>query len=307
MKKFSSTLCLFLTAFIWGFAFVFQERGTEVLDAFSFNGIRFLVGTVSLIPVALIFEGRLFKTGKVKIKKMIPGWLVCGTALCIASSLQQFGIKHTGSAGLAGFITAIYTVLTPIMYFLIFRRKTKIQIWIGAVLAVTGLSLLCFKPGEGLSFGLGEWLLLIGAFFWATHMITVDYFAKELPSLSFAAGQFAVCTIISIIAMLVFESDTLSWSAVTAVKWDILYCGVMSVGIAYTLQIVGQKHSDPTFAAIVFSLESVFSAVGGALFGIDSISLLGYIGCAVIFAGIVISQLSFGKKSDKKAEAPEGP
>jgi drug/metabolite transporter (DMT)-like permease len=297
MKKYLSIACLFLTAMIWGFAFVFQVKGTESIDSFTFNAVRFVVGTVSLIPVVLIFEGKLIFSGIVKLKKMLPGWIVCGTILCIASSLQQIGIKTTGSAGLAGFITAIYTVLTPVMYFLIFRKKTKIQVWIGAVLAVVGLAFLCFKAGEGLSFGLGEILLLIGAFFWAAHMISVDYFAKELPSLSFAWGQFFVCSILSIICMLAFELPAFSFANIIDAKWDILYCGVMSVGIAYTLQIVGQKRSDPTFAAIVFSLESVFSAVGGVMFGIDNITVLGYFGCAVIFAGIVISQLEFKKRN----------
>ncbi len=296
MKKHLSVLCLFLTAIIWGFAFVFQVKGTEAIDSFTFNAVRFVIGTVSLIPVVFAFEGKLIRSGEVKLKKMLPGWIVCGTILCIASSLQQIGIKHTGSAGLAGFITSIYTVLTPVMYFLIFRKKTKIQVWVGAVLAVVGLSMLCFKAGEGLSFGFGEILLLIGAFFWAAHMISVDYFAKELPSLSFAWGQFLVCTLLSLACMLAFELDAFSVANIIDAKWDILYCGVMSVGIAYTLQIVGQKRSDPTFAAIVFSLESVFSAVGGVLFGIDNITVLGYIGCAVIFAGIVISQLEFKKR-----------
>ena len=297
MKKHLSIICLFLTAMIWGFAFVFQVKGTEAIDSFTFNAVRFVIGTISLIPVVLAFEGKLIRSGEVKLKKMLPGWIVCGTILCIASSLQQIGIKFTGSAGLAGFITAIYTVLTPVMYFVIFRKKTKIQVWVGAVLAVVGLAMLCFKAGEGLSFGFGEILLLIGAFFWAAHMVSVDYFAKELPSLSFAWGQFLVCTLLSLLCMLVFELDAFSIANIIDAKWDILYCGVMSVGIAYTLQIVGQKRSDPTFAAIVFSLESVFSAVGGVMFGIDNITVLGYIGCAVIFAGIVISQLEFKKRN----------
>lgn len=297
MKKYLSILCLFLTAVIWGFAFVFQVKGTEHIGSFTFNATRFVLGTVSLIPVVAVFEGKKIIKKEISLKKILPGWIICGTILCIASSLQQIGIKVTGSAGLGGFITSIYTVLTPVLYFLIFRKKTKLSVWIGAFLAVGGLALLCIKTGVGLSFGVGELLLLIGAFFWAAHMIAVDHFARELPSLSFAWGQFLVCTLLSLICAVAFESGDFSAAVLLDAKWDIAYCGVASVGIAYTLQIIGQKNADPTFAAIVFSLESVFSAVGGVIFGIDSITAVGYIGCAVIFAGIVISQLDLGRKS----------
>ncbi len=301
MKKYLSILCLFLTAVIWGFAFVFQVKGTENIGSFTFNATRFVLGTVSLIPVVAVFEGKKIIKKEISLKKILPGWIICGTILCIASSLQQIGVKITGSAGLSGFITSIYTVLTPVMYFLIFRKKTKLSVWIGAFLAVGGLALLCIKPGVGLTFGVGELILLIGAIFWAAHMISVDHFARELPSLSFAWGQFLVCTILSLICAVAFESGDFSAAVLLDAKWDIIYCGVASVGIAYTLQIIGQKNTDPTFAAIVFSLESVFSAVGGVVFGIDSITAVGYVGCAVIFAGIVISQLEPREKSDNKS------
>ncbi len=295
-KKIISVCCLFLTAFIWGIAFVFQAQGAEKLESFTFNGTRFLIGTVSLIPVVLFFERKNIFEKRVNYKRMIPACIICGSVLFCASSLQQIGIKETASAGLAGFITAIYTVLTPILYLLIFRRKTRIEIWIGAVMAVVGLSLLCFKADEGLVFGKGELLLLIGAFFWAFHMISVDRYAKDHPSLLFSWGQFAVCTALSIISMFVFEAAAFSFDAVLSAKWDLLYCGVMSVGIAYTLQVVGQKHADPTFAAIVFSLESVFSMVGGVIAGTDILTLMSAFGCVVIFASIIISQLNIFHK-----------
>lgn len=298
VKKAISIGCLFLTALIWGIAFVFQAQGAEKLESFTFNGTRFLIGTLSLIPVVLFFERKNIFEKKVNYKKMIPACLICGSVLFCASSLQQIGIKETASAGLAGFITALYTLLTPLLYFVIFRRKTRIEIWLGAVLAVTGLSLLCFKTGEGIVFGRGEWILLAGAFFWAFHMISVDRYAKDHPSLLFSWGQFAVCTALSIVAMFVFEADAFSLDAIYSVKWDLLYCGVMSVGIAYTLQVVGQKNTDPTFAAIVFSLESVFSMVGGVIAKTDTLTVYGAIGCIVIFSGIVISQLNIFKQSN---------
>ena len=163
----------------------------------------------------------------------------------------------------------------------------------GAVCAIVGLFLLCYKVGEGFSVGIGEILLLIGALFWTAHVIIVDRLGKSIRSLHFAWGQFAVCAVLGIIGMFIFEEPTVA--SVMSAKWSLLYCGVFSSGVAYTLQIVAQKRADPTFAAIILSTEAVFSAIGGAIFGIDSISWLGYSGCAIIFLGIVLSQISFGK------------
>ncbi len=284
--KGSSIFLLFLTAMIWGFAFVAQVQGAEYIAPFAFNGIRFAIGIVSLAPVVLFFE-RGKSSSEVR-KKTFTASLLAGAVLFTASTLQQFGIQYTGSAGGAGFITGLYTVFIPLASFLLFRAKTGVNIWIGAICAVVGLFMLCYKAGEGLSFGKGELLLLIGSFFWTAHMMIVDRLGKHLRSLHFAWGQFAVCAVLGIIMMFVFESPTPE--GIYSARWSLLYCGALSVGIAYTLQIISQKRADPTFAAIVLSTESVFSAIGGVIFGIDSISVLGYIGCALIFAGIVVSQ-----------------
>ena len=155
--------------------------------------------------------------------------------------------------------------------------------------------MLCFKVGEGLSFGIGEFLLLIGSFFWAAHVIIIDKVSRELPSLWLSWVQFLACTILSLTAMFVLETPTVS--TILDAKWAILYCGVFSTGVAYTLQVVAQKRVDPTFAAIVLSSASVFSVVGGVAFGIDKISILGLFGCMVMFLGIVVSQLEVKKRS----------
>ena len=292
--KASSVFLLFLTAMIWGFAFVAQVEGVEHIGPFTLNGVRFFIGVLSLLPVVLIFErGR---SSKEERKKTFLSSLLAGAALFCASTLQQFGIYITGSAGVAGFITGLYTVFIPIACFVIFKEKTGINVVIGAVCAVVGIFLLCYQPGEGFSFGLGELLLFIGSFFWTAHVIIVDRIGKNLRSLHFAWGQFVVCAVLGLIGMFIFEEPTMS--SILDAKWSILYCGVLSVGVAYTLQVIAQKRANPTFAAIVFSTEAVFSAVGGALFGIDSISVLGYIGCATIFVGIVLSQLNFDKKHE---------
>ena len=296
--KITTTFLLFLTAMIWGFAFVAQVDGVEHIGSFAINGIRYPIGVISLLPVVLFFERG--KTDTAERKRTVIASIIAGVILFSASTLQQLGIEYTRSAGVAGFITGLYTVLVPIGCFLIFKHKTGLNVWIGAILAVTGLFLLCYRIGDGLAFGIGELLLLLGAFLWTAHVIVIDRLGKNVRSLHFALGQFILCSVLSIIVMLIFDRPTLD--GVMNAKWALLYCGVLSVGVAYTLQIIAQKKADPTFAAIILSTESVFSAIGGSIFGIDSISWLGYVGCAVMFAGIVISQLPTRKKTNKNTK-----
>ncbi len=297
--KITTTLLLLLTAMIWGFAFVAQVDGVEHIGSFAINGIRYPIGVISLLPVVLFFErGRVDNAER---KRTVIASIVAGTILFGASTLQQIGIEYTRSAGVAGFITGLYTVLVPIGCFLIFKHKTGINVWLGAILAVIGLFLLCYRVGDGFSFGVGELLLLLGSFLWTAHVIVIDRLGKNIRSLHFALGQFSVCSLWSIALMLGFDCPTLS--GVMDAKWALLYCGVLSVGVAYTLQVVAQKKADPTFAAILLSTESVFSAIGGSIFGIDSISWLGYVGCAIMFVGIVISQLPTRKqRQENKSE-----
>lgn len=297
MKKsgFLTLILLLTTAMIWGFAFVAQVKGVEHVGPLTMNGTRFTLGVVSLLPVVLIFErGRI--SGEER-KRTVLASLLGGVALFSASTFQQLGIALNKSAGVAGFLTGLYVVLVPIAGFLIFRKKTGRNVWIGAILALVGLTLLCFKPGEGFAFGMGEALLLIGAFFWTAHILIIDRVAVGVRSLHFAWGQFAVCAVLGLITMFLFEQPTVT--GVLDAKWAIAYCGILSVGVAYTLQIIAQKRADPTFAVVVLSTESVFSALGGVLFGNDSISWIGYAGCACIFAGILISQLRFERKKEK--------
>ncbi len=284
--KVKSTILLFLTAIIWGFAFVAQRVGAEFVGAFTFNGIRFLLGSLSLVPVILIFERE--KIDKTKfIKTLIPS-LLAGTILFIASTLQQYGVEITQSAGKAGFLTGLYIVLVPLIRFMM-GKKTSIFTFIGAIFAVVGLFFLCMTGNE-ISFGIGDIVLIIGAFFWAGHILVVDKFVKEISPLKFSMMQFFVCGALSIIFALILEDIELT--AVKSAGVPILYGGLMSVGVAYTCQILGQKDSDPTFASIVFSTESVFSAIGGALILNEIMSGRGYLGCVLIFIGIVFSQLN---------------
>lgn len=303
-KKIVSNILLWLTAMIWGFAFVAQVEGVNYIGSLTLNGIRFTVGVISLLPVVLIFErGRRDRAERLRT---VRASVMAGLCLFAASTLQQLGIQYTGSAGIAGFITGIYTVLVPIACFLLFRHKTGLNVWIGAVCAVVGLSLLCYRPGEGISLGIGELLLFLGSLMWTAHVIVIDRMGKNIRSLHFAWGQFVVCAVLGLISMFLFEQPT--WTGVLNAKWAILYCGILSVGVAYTLQVVAQKNADPTFAVIILSTESVFSAVGGVLFGIDQISFVGYIGCVIIFAGIIVGQVDFRAlkgRHDKDVEESE--
>ena len=294
-SKWSSNLALFLAAIIWGFAFVAQVEGTKYIGSFTMIGFRFLIGIAALLPVVLFFEkGR---TEKKEQKLTVKASVITGIVLFFALAFQQFGIQITASAGVSGFITGLYMIFVPFAYFLFFKKRTGIQVWIGALAAFLGLFLLCLKPGEGFAFGLGELLLLIGSFLWTAHVMLVDHFGKDIRSLHYSWGQFAVCALLGLIATFAFEE--VSMQALIDAKWALLYCGVFSSGCAYTLQVVGQKHADPTYAVIILSTESAFSAIGGAIFGIDSISWIGYVGCALMFVGILCTQIPQKQKLKK--------
>lgn len=297
---------LFATAMIWGFAFVAQVLGSDHVEPFTFNGIRFMLGAVSLIPVYSLFERESELTRPERRARhratAVPA-VIAGSFLFIAAALQQFGATLTRDPGKGGFITGLYTVLTPVFYFLIFRKKSGWNIWLGCILATVGLYLLCIRPGEGLSFGVGELVLLLGAFFWAGHILLVDRFVDRISPLRFSSWQFFVSGALGLIAAVIFEDIT--WQGVWAAKWAILFCGLLSVGVAYTLQIFAQKRMPPTFAAIVFSTESVFAAIGGVLWNLvapphlhvaQELGPIACIGCLIIFAGIVLSQIKVPTK-----------
>ncbi len=303
-RKLLSNVQLFLAAIIWGFAFVAQVAGSDHIGPFTMTGFRFLLGIISLIPIILIFERG--KSDPAERKRTIFASAVTGIVLFLAIVCQQVGIGLTKSAGVSSFITGLYMIFVPYCYFAIFKRKIKWQIWLGAFVALIGIFLLCFNPSEGFSFGWGELLLLIGAFFWTAQIVLIDILGKNIRSLRYSFGQFFVTAVLGIICAFIFEDVSLDllWSA----KIPLLYTGIMSVGVAFTLQVVAQKHADPNYAVIILSTESVFGAIGGALFGYDSISAVGYVGCALMFVGILFAQVDFGslmpkrKKNELKSE-----
>ncbi|MDR1735105.1 MAG: DMT family transporter [Oscillospiraceae bacterium] len=288
-----ATLCLFLTAAIWGFAFVAQVQGMEYMGTLTFGGIRFALGTLSLLPVILLFErGKSSKAEKLLTLKYGS---VTGLILFAASTLQQYGIELTGSAGKAGFLTGLYIVLVPLFGVFLGKRPTWLT-YVAALFALGGLYFLSVPDGFG-ALAVGDLLLIICAVFWTMHIIAVDTYACKVRPLRFSFVQFATCAVLSLIGMLIFEQPSVH--AIQSGMLPILYGGIGSVGIAYTLQIIGQRHVEPSKAAIVFSLESLFAAIGGFLLLHEQLGWKGYLGGGLMFVGILLSQLRIAPhKSD---------
>ncbi len=314
-----NSLCLLLAATIWGIAFVAQSVGMEYVGPFTFNGVRSLIGALVLVPVILLLN-RSRDTSSGSAGSTIPesasngtkksaattaaaspyknrdlwiGGIACGIALFAASNFQQFGIKYT-TVGKAGFITACYIVIVPIIG-LFMKKKCSPFIWTAVVMALIGLYLLCIT--DGFSIGLGDLLVLICAFLFSLHILVIDYFSPRTDGVKLSCIQFLVCGILSMIPALILEHPQIS-SILTA--WlPILYAGVMSCGVAYTLQIVGQKNVNPTVASLILSLESCISVLAGwALLG-QKLSAKELLGCVIMFAAIILAQLP-EKNSEKQ-------
>lgn len=278
-------------AVVWGFAFAAQAMGADHLGAFAFNAARFYLGAAALVPVILIFEKNEHNPAKTKSTVLLG--IAAGFALFAASWLQQLGIQLTDMAGKAGFITGLYMIIVPLIGIFI-GKKTGLQSWIGAVLGVAGLFFICFDVKAGLTLALGDILLVGCAVVFSLHIIIIDRFGGNVYSLRFSMVQFAAAAVLNTVMALIFEDFTMSDVVLAGIP--ILYCGIMSTGVGYTCQTLGQKYSEPTAASILLSTESVFSAVGGALILNERMQPLAYMGCGLIFAGILLSQIRFGKK-----------
>ncbi len=292
--KLSSSLMLFLAACIWGFAFAFQSQGLDYMGPFTFNGTRFLIGAIVLVPVIFIFRkpGEKQKLTKKDVKTTIFGGLVCGLCLCVASSLQQFAIFYT-SVGKAGFLTTLYIILVPIIG-IFFKKKVSIMVWIGAALSVVGMYLLCVS--ETMSINKGDILAFCCAIVFAFHILSVDYFAPKTNGIVLSCLQFLVSGICAMVLACVFEQPTLT--QILNGIGPLLYVGVMSSGVAYTLQILGQKNADPTIASLIMSLESAVSVIGGWLILHQKLTTKELLGCLLMFIAVVGVQIVDSKKSE---------
>ncbi|MBR5553527.1 MAG: DMT family transporter [Clostridia bacterium] len=290
-RKIKSTIFLFTAAIVWGFAFVFQKMGGDDVPTFWFNGIRFIIGAISLVPVVLLFERE--KKDTKRLLRTMRAAAICAGFLFVASYLQQTGIVMTGDSGKSGFITALYSVIVPIAYFIFFRKKTSFNVWLGALLAIGGIFLLSVKGNFTVE--VGDIFLLVGAVFWAGHIISIDLLVRDVSPIKFALFQALFCGIYNLCVAVPVETVTLA--GVQSALIPLLYCGVCSTAIAYTCQILGQKFSDDqTLATIILSTESLFSAVGGALIGNEVMTAKGYFGCVLIFVGVIVAQLELKKR-----------
>lgn len=292
MNKFvlRQSLLLFLTATIWGVAFVAQSVGMDYVEPFTFIAARNIIGAIVLLPcigfLKRFKEKESQETHKESKKTLAIGGITCGILLFIASSLQQFGIQHT-TVGKAGFITAMYIVLVPV-FGIFLHKKVGIKIWGGVVLAVAGLYLLCMTDG---SFVLqtGDLLVLACAVAFSFHILVIDYFSPKVDGVKLSCIQFVTCAILGLIAMFLFEEPQLS--QILAAWLPILYAGALSSGVAYTLQIIGQKGMNPTVASLILSLESVVSVLAGWVILEQKLSGREFAGCALAFAAIIMVQL----------------
>lgn len=285
---------LLLTACIWGVAFVAQSVGMEYVGPFTFNFVRSILGGLVLIP-CIFFLNRGEKSGsaekiseeekKAQRKTLLTGGICCGIALCLATNFQQIGIKYT-TVGKAGFITACYIVIVPVIG--IFRKKKcSPMIWLSVLLAVVGLYLLCIN--EQFSIGYGDILVFVCAILFSVHILVVDYFSPKVDGVKMSCIQFLVCGLLSGVVMLFTEQPQLFGVLLT---WKpIAYAGIMSCGVGYTLQIVGQKGMDPTVASLILSLESCISVLSGWLLLGQTLSMREGFGCAAMFAAIILAQL----------------
>ena len=290
---------LFLTAFIWGTAFVAQAVGMDHIGPFTFNAVRSLVGGIALIPVILVFnrvksqERR--QAERANRKTLLLGGLACGLALGVASCLQQVGIQYT-TVGKAGFITALYIVIVPILG-LFFRKKVGAKLWISVVIAIVGLYLLCMSGSLRLE--KGDFLVLLCALAFSVHIMVIDYFSPKVDGVQMSCIQFFVAALFSGVCMLAGEG--VPDPHAVAISWmPILYAGVLSSGVAYTLQIIGQKGVNPTVASLVLSLESVISVLAGWVLLHQSMSPREVTGCLLMFLAIILAQLP-----ERTKKAPE--
>ena len=308
--KLKQSLLLLLAATIWGIAFVAQSAGMEYVGPYTFNCIRSILGGLVLIPVILVMDrAKAREKGEAgnrpdharksrERKVLLTGGVCCGVALCLASNFQQLGIQYT-TVGKAGFITACYIVIVPFLG-LLFGKKVSAFVWGAVVLAVAGLYRLCMSGGEGIGgINQGDLLVLVCAFLFSIHILVIDHFSPLTDGVKMSCIQFFISGILSGVAMMLFEEPRLD--DILAAALPILYAGIFSSGVGYTLQIVGQKGMNPTVASLILSLESSISVLAGwGLLG-QSMSLRELSGCAMMFGAIILAQIPAPQRRKERA------
>ncbi|MBR6361208.1 MAG: DMT family transporter [Clostridia bacterium] len=296
-KRFIGPIFCITAAAIWGLSFVAQKTGAHI-GTFTFNGIRTLIGGIFLLPFVPVFHKSAVKnypperSRKFDYRATAISGIICGVVLCIASNLQQHAFSFDIFAAKVGFITALYMILVPIAG-LFFGRKAGLNVWIAVVLGVIGLYFLCMKKGD-FKVGPGEIFSIFCAVGFAAHILVIDHFCVKTEPVALACTQFLTAGVLSVICMLIFEKPQLSEIIDCAVP--ILYTGIASTGIAFTLQIFGQKYTEPAVASLLMCLESVFSVIFGRIILHDIMGPRALLGCAIMFAGVIMSQIPFRNK-----------
>jgi len=285
---------LLITAFIWGSSFVAQSKGLDYVGPFTFNTVKNIIGGFFLIPIIMVIDkikmknqltDQQFKEEKVMNKTLIIGGILCGIALYAGCSLQQFGLLYT-TAGKSGFITALYIVIVPLLG-IFFKNRITLKVWISVVVAIFGFYLLCIT--ENFNINKGDIITLICALFFSIHILLIDYFAPRVDGVRMSCIQFFVCGIISFFSMIIFEEPSIS--SILSAWLPLAYAGFLSCGVAYTLQVIAQKDTEPVIASLIMSLEAVFAALSGWLILHEVLSVQEFIGCILVFVAIVITQL----------------
>ncbi|ABP79200.1 EamA-like transporter family [Streptococcus pneumoniae] len=289
---------MLITAMIWGTAFVAQRIGMDNIGPFLFTGLRFALGALALLPL-VIYQGRTAARHEPFLQRgLILGGLSMGLALTLGINLQQVGLLFTSVTN-SGFITGLYVIVVPLLGLAI-GHKTGLGTWLGAFLAVAGMALLSI--GEDFTVASGDWIQLAGAFVWGVHVLLVSFFVSRHDAIRLAFLQFATCAVVSLLLALIFEdiNPASIWLAGPA----LIYGGLFAVAVGYTLQVVAQKHAIASHAAIILSLEAVFAAIAGALFLEESLTLRGYMGCVLMFIGMLAAQLWPRKPEPLATAAP---
>ncbi len=289
---------MLITAMIWGTAFVAQRIGMDNIGPFLFTGLRFALGALALLPL-VIYQGRTAARHEPFLQRgLILGGLSMGLALTLGINLQQVGLLFTSVTN-SGFITGLYVIVVPLLGLAI-GHKTGLGTWVGAFLAVACMALLSI--GEDFTVASGDWIQLAGAFVWGLHVLLVSFFVSRHDAIRLAFLQFATCAVVSLLLALIFEdiNPASIWLAGPA----LIYGGLFAVAVGYTLQVVAQKHAIASHAAIILSLEAVFAAIAGALFLEESLTLRGYMGCVLMFIGMLAAQLWPRKPEPLATAAP---
>lgn len=299
MKHLKGELILLITAIIWGTSFISQKLGMNFVEPFTFGASRFLLGALFLFFVSKFFDWfnqrnrakqGLPELPKTDVKTLVISGLLCGVALFLGASFQQWGIVET-TAGKAGFITALYIVIVPLLG-LFMKKRVGWLTWLGIGVAVVGLYLLCVT--EDFTIQRGDAIVLIGTLFWALQIVFVDLYVDRVDGLKLSCMQFVVAGILSAISAFIFESPKLD--QIIACGGLLLYMAVVVVGVAYTLQIVGQKTTPPAIAAIILSLESVFAVISGAIFLGESMNQRELLGCFLVFIAVIMTQVKLPER-----------